>query len=165
MNLGQSGWFLPWVLKLSLILYLGLPNMLYLSLPLGMHKWANWTNISAKMQLLVLKWVVKFYVSIFLVLQRVDSQLKTLERTNFSKKSLIRVAVVGCGYSGVELAATISERLQDRGLVQAINLENTICPTAPPGNREAALKVCYRTWDTTQHALISSTIPRIWDLW
>ncbi|XP_022966268.1 alternative NAD(P)H-ubiquinone oxidoreductase C1, chloroplastic/mitochondrial [Cucurbita maxima] len=73
--------------------------------------------------------------------QRVDSQLKTLERTNFSKKSLIHVAVVGCGYSGVELAATISERLQDRGLVQAINLENTICPTAPPGNREAALKV------------------------
>lgn len=73
--------------------------------------------------------------------QRVDSQLKTLERMNFNKKSLIRVAVVGCGYSGVELAATISERLQDRGLVQAINVETMICPTAPPGNREAALKV------------------------
>ncbi|KAL4021194.1 hypothetical protein IC575_019985 [Cucumis melo] len=73
--------------------------------------------------------------------QRVDSQLKILERINFSKKSLIRVAVVGCGYSGVELAATISERLQDRGLVQAINMETMICPTAPPGNREAALKV------------------------
>ncbi|XP_038882711.1 alternative NAD(P)H-ubiquinone oxidoreductase C1, chloroplastic/mitochondrial isoform X2 [Benincasa hispida] len=73
--------------------------------------------------------------------QRVDNRLKTLERVNFSKKSLIRVAVVGCGYSGVELAATISERLQDRGLVQAINVETMICPTAPPGNREAALKV------------------------
>lgn len=90
------------------------------------------------------------YVLILLVFQRVDSRLKTLERVNFSEKSLIRVAVVGCGYSGVELAATISERLQDRGLVQAINVETVICPTAPPGNREAALKVSYQTWDTTK---------------
>ncbi|PPD87151.1 hypothetical protein GOBAR_DD15905 [Gossypium barbadense] len=71
---------------------------------------------------------------------RVDEKLKTLERTKFGKDSFIRVAVVGCGYSGVELAATISERLQDRGIVQAINVESTICPTAPTGNREAALK-------------------------
>ncbi|EXB80260.1 NADH dehydrogenase C1 [Morus notabilis] len=73
--------------------------------------------------------------------RRVDYKLKTLERRNFGKNSLIRVAVVGCGYSGVELAATISERLQDKGTVQAINVEKTICPLAPPGNREAALKV------------------------
>ncbi|KAK9038498.1 hypothetical protein V6N11_023363 [Hibiscus sabdariffa] len=73
--------------------------------------------------------------------RRVDNKLRTLERTKFGKDSLIRVAVVGCGYSGVELAATISERLQDRGIVQAINVETTICPTAPAGNREAALKV------------------------
>jgi NADH:ubiquinone reductase (non-electrogenic) len=53
------------------------------------------------------------------------------------------VAVVGCGYSGVELAATVAERLQDRGIVQAINVETTICPTAQPGNREAALKVSH----------------------
>ncbi|KAE8689204.1 Alternative NAD(P)H-ubiquinone oxidoreductase C1 [Hibiscus syriacus] len=72
---------------------------------------------------------------------KVDNKLKTLERLKFGKDSLIRVAVVGCGYSGVELAATISERLQDRGIVQAINVETTICPTAPVGNREAALKV------------------------
>lgn len=51
------------------------------------------------------------------------------------------MAVVGCGYSGVELAATVSERLQDKGVVHAINVENTILPNAPPGNREAALKV------------------------
>ncbi|KAM7256202.1 hypothetical protein ACFE04_011943 [Oxalis oulophora] len=72
---------------------------------------------------------------------KVDNELRTLERTNFGKDSKIRVAVVGCGYSGVELAATIAERLQGKGIVQAINVENTICPTAPPGNREAALKV------------------------
>lgn len=76
-------------------------------------------------------------------LQKVDNKLKELERRKFGKDSLIRVAVVGCGYSGVELAATLSERLQDRGLVQAINVNTTILPTAPPGNREAALKVRY----------------------
>lgn len=77
----------------------------------------------------------------FVIPQKVDKKLRELERRNFSKDSLIRVAVVGCGYSGVELAATISERLQDRGIVQAINVETTILSTAPPGNREAAMKV------------------------
>ncbi|CAN6478374.1 unnamed protein product [Victoria cruziana] len=74
--------------------------------------------------------------------QRVDQKLRKLERGRFCKDpSLIQVAVVGCGYSGVELAATISERLQERGRVKAINVGKTICPSAPSGNREAALKV------------------------
>lgn len=77
------------------------------------------------------------------MMQRVDNRLRTLERKRFGRDLSIRVAVVGCGYSGVELAATVAERLQDKGMVQAINVETTICPTAPPGNREAALKVSY----------------------
>ncbi|KAK9167542.1 hypothetical protein Scep_002733 [Stephania cephalantha] len=72
---------------------------------------------------------------------KVDSRLKALERGKFGKDSLIRVVVVGCGYAGVELAAIVAERLQDKGIVQAINAETIICPSAPPGNREAALKV------------------------
>uniref|UniRef100_A0A2P2LBM0 demethylphylloquinone reductase n=1 Tax=Rhizophora mucronata TaxID=61149 RepID=A0A2P2LBM0_RHIMU len=72
---------------------------------------------------------------------KVNNKLRALERRNFGKESQIHVAVVGCGYSGVELAATVSERLQHRGIVHAINVEKTICPAAPPGNREAALKV------------------------
>ncbi|KAG5614446.1 hypothetical protein H5410_014270 [Solanum commersonii] len=72
---------------------------------------------------------------------RVDKKLRELERKNFGKDSAIRVAVVGCGYGGVELAATISERLQEKGIVQAINAEKTILSNAPAGNREAALKV------------------------
>ncbi|KAK9167504.1 hypothetical protein Scep_002695 [Stephania cephalantha] len=72
---------------------------------------------------------------------KVDSRLKALERGKFGKDSLIRVVVVGCGYAGVELAATVAERLQDKGIVQAINAETIICPSAPPGNREVALKV------------------------
>ena len=76
-----------------------------------------------------------------LVVQKVGERLRTLERKYFGKDSPIRVVVVGCGYSGVELAATLSERLKDKGIVQAINVDTTILPTAPPGNREAALKV------------------------
>ncbi|CAI9113048.1 OLC1v1013575C1 [Oldenlandia corymbosa var. corymbosa] len=72
---------------------------------------------------------------------KVDEKLKALERQNFGKNFPIRVAVVGCGYSGVELAATISERLQDKGIVEAINVDNNIMPNAPAGNREAAIKV------------------------
>ncbi|KAL5982605.1 Nuclear pore complex subunit [Asimina triloba] len=74
--------------------------------------------------------------------RKVDNKLQILERKRFGKESSpIRVAVVGCGYSGVELAATISERLQDKGVVQAINFGSTILPTAPLGNRESAMKV------------------------
>ncbi|CDP04587.1 unnamed protein product [Coffea canephora] len=71
----------------------------------------------------------------------VDEKLRALERQNFGKDSQIRVAVVGCGYSGVELAATVSERLQDKGIVEAINVQNTVLSNAPVGNREAAVKV------------------------
>ncbi|CAA0823260.1 NAD(P)H dehydrogenase C1 [Striga hermonthica] len=73
--------------------------------------------------------------------RRVNEKLRTLEREFFCKDSPIRVAVVGCGYSGIELAATISERLQTRGVVQAVNVEKTILSNATPGNRESALKV------------------------
>ena len=73
--------------------------------------------------------------------QRVNEKLSKLERRNFKNGSAIKVAVVGCGYGGVELAATISERLQDRGTVQAINVSKSILTSAPDGNRVAAMKV------------------------
>uniref|UniRef100_A0A1J3HQ49 demethylphylloquinone reductase n=3 Tax=Noccaea caerulescens TaxID=107243 RepID=A0A1J3HQ49_NOCCA len=72
---------------------------------------------------------------------RVKEKLSKLERRNFKDGSAIKVAIVGCGYGGVELAATISERLQDRGIVQCINVSKSILPSAPNGNREAAMKV------------------------
>ncbi|KAK7247616.1 hypothetical protein RIF29_42502 [Crotalaria pallida] len=73
--------------------------------------------------------------------RKVNDKLTTLERRTFGKDFQISVAIVGCGYSGVELAATVAERLQNKGIVRAINVDPMICPTAPPGNREAALKV------------------------
>ncbi|KAI5672186.1 hypothetical protein M9H77_12550 [Catharanthus roseus] len=72
---------------------------------------------------------------------KVNDQLKALERQNFSKNFPIRVVVVGCGYSGIELAAVVSERLQDKGNVEAVNVGKTILPDASAGNRDAALKV------------------------
>lgn len=72
---------------------------------------------------------------------KMDRKLRELERQKFGNETPIRVAIVGCGYAGVELAATVAERLQGKAIVQAINVENTILPTSPPGNREAALKV------------------------
>ncbi|RID53160.1 hypothetical protein BRARA_G00580 [Brassica rapa] len=39
---------------------------------------------------------------------RVNEKLSKLERRNFKNGNPIKVAVVGCGYGGVELAATIS---------------------------------------------------------
>lgn len=74
-------------------------------------------------------------------MQTVNNNLKTLERKYFGKDLQISVAVVGCGYSGVELAATVAERIKDKGVVIAIDAENMICSTAPPGNREASMKV------------------------
>ncbi|CAL0306686.1 unnamed protein product [Lupinus luteus] len=73
--------------------------------------------------------------------RKVNDKLTTLERTTFGKDFQISVAIVGCGYSGVELAATVAERLQNKGIVRAINVDPIICPNAPPSNREAALKV------------------------
>ncbi|XP_071689915.1 alternative NAD(P)H-ubiquinone oxidoreductase C1, chloroplastic/mitochondrial [Rutidosis leptorrhynchoides] len=72
---------------------------------------------------------------------KVNNKLTKLEREKFDKADPIRVVVVGLGYSGVELAATVSERLQGKGVVQAISVDSSILPTAPPGNKEAALKV------------------------
>ncbi|GJZ57957.1 alternative NAD(P)H-ubiquinone oxidoreductase C1, chloroplastic/mitochondrial [Tanacetum coccineum] len=72
---------------------------------------------------------------------KVNDKLTQLERENFGKADPIRVVVVGLGYSGVELAATVSERLEGKGVVQAISVDSSILPTAPPGNKEAALKV------------------------
>ncbi|EPS72706.1 hypothetical protein M569_02050, partial [Genlisea aurea] len=73
--------------------------------------------------------------------QKVNQRLRELERKCFGTESRIQVAVVGCGYSGVELAATIAERLNDAGDVVAINAEKLILPNAPSGNRESAIKV------------------------
>ncbi|MEB3213370.1 MAG: NAD(P)/FAD-dependent oxidoreductase [Leptolyngbyaceae bacterium] len=68
---------------------------------------------------------------------RLQEKLRMLEQSDADK---IRVAIVGGGYSGVELACKIAERLGDRGRVRIIEKSTQILSTSPEFNRKAALK-------------------------
>lgn len=66
---------------------------------------------------------------------RLEERLRILEE---SDKEKIRVAIVGAGYSGVELACKLAERLGDRGRLRLIELSDMILRTSTDFNRDAA---------------------------
>jgi demethylphylloquinone reductase len=68
---------------------------------------------------------------------RLDEKLRVLEASATEK---IRVAIVGAGYSGVEVACKVADRLKARGRVRLIQSRDTILPDAPKFNRDVALK-------------------------
>jgi demethylphylloquinone reductase len=68
---------------------------------------------------------------------RLESRLRELENSHREK---IRVAIVGAGYSGVELACKLADRLGERGRLRIIEKGEKILQTAPDFNREAAQK-------------------------
>ncbi|MFB8787593.1 MAG: NAD(P)/FAD-dependent oxidoreductase [Potamolinea sp.] len=68
---------------------------------------------------------------------RLEEKLRILEESNADK---IRVAIVGAGYSGVELACKLAERLGDRGRLRLIELSDMILRTSTDFNRDAAHK-------------------------
>ncbi|MGB7086429.1 MAG: NAD(P)/FAD-dependent oxidoreductase, partial [Phormidesmis sp.] len=68
---------------------------------------------------------------------RLKERLRQLEAEKLEK---IRVAVVGGGYSGVEIACKIAERLGDRGRVRIVELADKILQNSPTFNQEAAQK-------------------------
>lgn len=68
---------------------------------------------------------------------RLEERLRQLENSNVDR---IRVAIVGAGPSGVELACKIADRLGDRGRLRLIDRNDQILDTAEPANREAAQK-------------------------
>lgn len=68
---------------------------------------------------------------------RLEEQLRSLEE---SSPERIRVAIAGAGYSGIELACKIAERLGARGRVRIIELGEQILRNSPEFNREAARK-------------------------
>jgi demethylphylloquinone reductase len=70
-------------------------------------------------------------------LSRLESRLRALENSDQEK---IRVAIVGAGYSGVELACKLADRLGDRGRLRLIEMGEKILSAAPDFNREAAQK-------------------------
>lgn len=68
---------------------------------------------------------------------RLEERLRQLEESEADK---IRIAIVGAGYSGVELACKLAERLKTRGRLRLIELSDQILRTSPEFNREAARK-------------------------
>lgn len=66
---------------------------------------------------------------------RLEERLRVLEASQTEK---IRVAVVGAGYSGVELACKLADRLGERGRLRLIEQGEMILRTSPEFNREAA---------------------------
>jgi len=69
---------------------------------------------------------------------RLKERLRLLEAADAEK---IRVAIVGGGYSGVELACKLAERLGKRGRVRLIERTDTILRTSPEYNRKSAQDV------------------------
>jgi NADH:ubiquinone reductase (non-electrogenic) len=68
---------------------------------------------------------------------RLEERLRLLESTDADR---IRVAVVGAGYSGVEIACKLAERLKEQGRIRIVEQTDQILRTSPDFNREAAIK-------------------------
>jgi demethylphylloquinone reductase len=66
---------------------------------------------------------------------RLEGRLRQLETSDAEK---IRVAIVGAGFSGVELACKLADRLGDRGRVRLVELGTKILPAAIEFNQTAA---------------------------
>jgi NADH dehydrogenase len=60
----------------------------------------------------------------------------------------IRIAIVGAGYTGVEVACKLADRLKDRGRIRLIEQSDQILRYSPGFNREAATKSlqAHRIW-------------------
>ena len=66
---------------------------------------------------------------------RLQDRLRELETSDAEK---IRVAIIGGGYSGVELACKVADRLGDRGRVRLVERSEDILMTSAEFNRQAA---------------------------
>ncbi|MEG4014117.1 MULTISPECIES: NAD(P)/FAD-dependent oxidoreductase [unclassified Microcoleus] len=93
-----------------------------------------------------------------------EERLRFLESSNTDK---IRVAIVGAGYSGVELACKLADRLGDKGRIRLVEQSNTILQTSPEFNREAANKALEKrkVWidlETSVEAIESDTISLVY---
>jgi demethylphylloquinone reductase len=68
---------------------------------------------------------------------KLDAKLRILAASSTEK---IRIAIVGAGYTGVEVACKLADRLKERGRIRLIQSRDQILPNAPEFNRNAALK-------------------------
>ena len=67
---------------------------------------------------------------------RLEQRLRLLEESSIER---IRIAIVGAGYCGVELACKLADRLKQRGRIRLIQSRDGILPNAPEFNRKAAI--------------------------
>jgi len=72
---------------------------------------------------------------------RLDAKLRILEASAIER---IRIAIVGAGYTGVEVACKLADRLKERGRIRLIQSRDTILPNAKEFNRNAALNALER---------------------
>ncbi len=91
---------------------------------------------------------------------KLDAKLRILEA---SATARIRIAIVGAGYSGVEVACKLADRLKERGRIRLIQSRDTILPDAPEFNRKAALKALERRgiWVDTETTVSEITADSI----
>jgi demethylphylloquinone reductase len=68
---------------------------------------------------------------------RLSDRLRELESGTADR---IRIAVIGAGYSGVELACNLAEKLGDRARIRIVELGDRILRMSPEFNRKAAEK-------------------------
>ncbi|PPS39794.1 NAD(P)/FAD-dependent oxidoreductase [Chroococcidiopsis sp. TS-821] len=68
---------------------------------------------------------------------RLEARLRLLEESPVDK---IRIAIVGGGYCGVELACKLADRLQSRARIRLIEMTDQILRTSPEHNRVTASK-------------------------
>jgi NADH dehydrogenase len=91
---------------------------------------------------------------------RLQERLRLLEHSGADK---IRVAVVGGGYSGVELACKLADRLGERGRLRLIERSERILSTSAQFNRETAQQALAqrRIWidlETEVDAIAANTL-------
>lgn len=68
---------------------------------------------------------------------RLEARLRLIEESPVDK---IRVAIVGAGYSGVELACKLADRLENRARIRLVEMTDQILRTSPEHNRVIASK-------------------------
>lgn len=91
---------------------------------------------------------------------RLEERLRVLEESDADK---IRVAIIGAGYCGVELACKLADRLKERGRLRLIEQTDQILRSSPPFNQEAARKALENRgiWidlETTTESIGSDTL-------
>jgi demethylphylloquinone reductase len=95
---------------------------------------------------------------------RLEERLRTLEA---AKNDKIRIAIVGGGYCGVELACKLADRLKERGRLRIIEQSDQILKASPEFNRETARKVLEQkgVWldlETSVEAITSDSISLVY---